>query len=73
MLIKKFSNKINGYGCIAVPGKVNNLLDLNHSKISNIFKKKGFILFRNFKFRKEKITLSLTSLLKNMQMMLIEI
>ena len=48
-----------------------NLLDLNHSKILNIIKK-GFILFRNFKFRKEKITLFMTSLLKNMQMMLIE-
>ena len=57
MLIKKFSNKINGHGCVVIPGKNNNLLNLDHTKISNIFRGKGFILFRNFKFSKEKITL----------------
>ena len=56
MLIKKFSDKIFGHGCIIFPKNNNNLSDLDIKKISNIFKEKGFILFRNFRFKKEKIT-----------------
>jgi alpha-ketoglutarate-dependent taurine dioxygenase len=56
MIIKKFSKKINQNGCVILPTKNKDLFNLDNKEISNIFKNKGFILFRNFKFEKEKIT-----------------
>lgn len=56
MKISNISDKIISKGCIIEPTNQTNLLKLNKNKIINIYKEKGFIIFRNFKIKKNSIT-----------------
>ena len=56
MKISNISDKIISKGCIIEPSYQKNLLKLNKNRIIDIFKERGFIIFRNFQIKKELIT-----------------